>query len=61
MWLFLLQLDVEDTPTILLYGGGALVSVWLLSAIVGAIDSIPVVMSLNSNSGEIRQKFDFYS
>ncbi|CAO2828234.1 unnamed protein product [Amaranthus hypochondriacus] len=38
-----IELDVEDTPTILLYGGGALVSVWLLSAIVGAIDSIPVV------------------
>ncbi|XP_021725400.1 protein CURVATURE THYLAKOID 1A, chloroplastic-like isoform X2 [Chenopodium quinoa] len=38
-----IDLDVEDSPTILLYGGGAIVALWLLSAIVGAIDSIPVL------------------
>ncbi|XP_021758857.1 protein CURVATURE THYLAKOID 1D, chloroplastic-like isoform X1 [Chenopodium quinoa] len=41
-----IDLDVEDSPTILLYGGGAVVALWLLSAIVGAIDSIPVLPKL---------------
>ncbi|KAL2907282.1 Protein CURVATURE THYLAKOID 1D chloroplastic [Bienertia sinuspersici] len=41
-----IELDVEDSPTILLYGGGALLAVWLLSAIVGAIDSIPLFPKL---------------
>ncbi|XP_010681048.2 protein CURVATURE THYLAKOID 1D, chloroplastic [Beta vulgaris subsp. vulgaris] len=40
------ELDVEDSPTYLLYGGGGLVAVWLLSAIIGAIDSIPVFPKL---------------
>jgi len=38
-----LQLDSEDSYTIFLYGGGALVAVYLLSVVIGAIDSIPVV------------------
>lgn len=38
-----MQLDSEDTFPILLYTGGAVVVVWLASAVVGAIDSIPVV------------------
>lgn len=37
-----IKLDSEDSYTIFLYGGGALVTVYLLSAIIGAIDSIPV-------------------
>lgn len=37
-----LKLDTEDSYSLLLYGGGALISVWLLSAVVGAIDSIPL-------------------
>ncbi|XP_010266327.1 PREDICTED: protein CURVATURE THYLAKOID 1D, chloroplastic-like [Nelumbo nucifera] len=37
-----IKLDLEDTYSILLYGGSALVAVWLASAIVGAIDSIPL-------------------
>lgn len=38
-----MQFDSYDTSTILLYGSGALVALWLSSVIVGAIDSIPLV------------------
>lgn len=37
------QFDSDDTYSLLAFGGGALVAVWLASAVVGAIDSIPVV------------------
>ena len=37
------QLDSEDAYSIILYGSGALVALWLTSALVGAIDSIPLV------------------
>ena len=40
-----MQLDSDDTYSILVYGTGALVALWLSSAVVGAIDSIPVVGS----------------
>ncbi|KAL2531311.1 protein CURVATURE THYLAKOID 1D [Abeliophyllum distichum] len=39
---FDLKFDTEDTNSILAFGGGALVAVWVASAVVGAIDSIPV-------------------
>ncbi|KAJ9128664.1 hypothetical protein P3X46_034632 [Hevea brasiliensis] len=38
--------DSEYTYSILLYGGGALVALWLASAVVGAIDSIPLFPKL---------------
>lgn len=38
-----LQLDNDDAYIFLLYGSGALVTLWLASAIIGAIDSIPLV------------------
>ncbi|KAL8062820.1 hypothetical protein ABFX02_02G172000 [Erythranthe guttata] len=34
---------VENKSTVLLYGGGAVVSVWLASIVVGAINSVPVL------------------
>jgi len=38
------QLDFEkDSYLIFLYGGGSLLALWLVAAVVGAIDSIPVV------------------
>ncbi|KAI3947624.1 hypothetical protein MKX01_034289 [Papaver californicum] len=37
-----LKLDSEDTYSYLVYGSGALITLWLASAVVGAIDSIPV-------------------
>ncbi|CAI9767032.1 unnamed protein product [Fraxinus pennsylvanica] len=37
-----LDFDSDDTYSLLAFGGGALVAVWLASAVVGAIDSIPV-------------------
>ncbi|XP_012081647.1 protein CURVATURE THYLAKOID 1D, chloroplastic isoform X2 [Jatropha curcas] len=40
------KFDSEDTYSILLYGGGAIVAVWLASAVVGAIDSIPLFPKL---------------
>lgn len=39
----IIQFDSDGTNIILLYGGGALVALWFASAIVGAIDSIPLV------------------
>ncbi|XP_057972481.1 protein CURVATURE THYLAKOID 1D, chloroplastic isoform X2 [Malania oleifera] len=46
-----IKLDSEDAYSILLYGSGALVAVWLASAVVGAIDSIPVVCLLTQIHG----------
>ncbi|KAI3889834.1 hypothetical protein MKX03_033872 [Papaver bracteatum] len=37
-----LKLDSEDAYSYLAYGSGALVTLWLASAVVGAVDSIPV-------------------
>ncbi|KAJ4728173.1 protein CURVATURE THYLAKOID 1A, chloroplastic-like [Melia azedarach] len=34
---------VENKSTVLLYGGGAIVAVWLSSIVVGAINSIPLL------------------
>ncbi|GFP95138.1 protein curvature thylakoid 1a chloroplastic [Phtheirospermum japonicum] len=34
---------VENKQTVILYGGGAIVAVWLASIVVGAINSIPLV------------------
>lgn len=34
---------VENKSTVLLYGGGAIVAVWLSSIIVGAINSVPLL------------------
>ncbi|XP_043712568.1 protein CURVATURE THYLAKOID 1D, chloroplastic-like isoform X2 [Telopea speciosissima] len=41
-----LNLDSEDTSPLLLYGSGALVVLWLTSALVGAVDSIPLFPKL---------------
>ncbi|KAK3194682.1 hypothetical protein Dsin_025992 [Dipteronia sinensis] len=37
---------VENKSTVLLYGGGAIVGIWLSSIVVGAINSIPLVPKL---------------
>ncbi|EPS57813.1 hypothetical protein M569_17004 [Genlisea aurea] len=34
---------VENKPTVVLYGGGAIAAVWLASALVGAINSVPLL------------------
>ncbi|PRQ32303.1 putative cyanobacterial aminoacyl-tRNA synthetase, CAAD domain, protein CURVATURE THYLAKOID 1 [Rosa chinensis] len=34
---------VENKSTVLLYGGGAIVAVWLSSIVVGAVYSVPLV------------------
>lgn len=38
-----LQFDSEDPYSVLLFGTGALAVLWLTSAIIGAVDSIPIV------------------
>ncbi|CAN0825154.1 Protein CURVATURE THYLAKOID 1A, chloroplastic [Linum grandiflorum] len=41
---------LENKSTVVLYGGGAVVAVWLSSILVGAINSVPVVSTnLNLN------------
>lgn len=46
---FDLQWDaIEDKPTVLLYGGGAIVALWLTSVVVGAINAVPLVCSCSS-------------
>ncbi|KAE7999410.1 hypothetical protein FH972_003843 [Carpinus fangiana] len=37
---------VENKSTVLLYGGGAIVAVWLSSILVGAINSVPLLPKL---------------
>ncbi|KAK1313261.1 Uncharacterized protein QJS10_CPA06g02202 [Acorus calamus] len=34
---------VENKSTVLIYGGGAIVAVWLSSIVVGAINSVPLL------------------
>ncbi|KAK8556719.1 hypothetical protein V6N13_064730 [Hibiscus sabdariffa] len=41
-----IKVENEDAYSIILYGSGALVAVWLASALVGAIDSIPLFPKL---------------
>ncbi|XP_047152501.1 protein CURVATURE THYLAKOID 1D, chloroplastic, partial [Vigna umbellata] len=40
------QFDTNDTGSIVLYGGGVLTALWLTTAVVGAIDSIPLFPKL---------------
>ncbi|KAI5058459.1 hypothetical protein GOP47_0026629 [Adiantum capillus-veneris] len=35
--------SIEDKTNLLVYGGGALVAVWLSSTIVGAVNSVPLL------------------
>ncbi|CAH8273561.1 unnamed protein product [Arabidopsis lyrata] len=37
---------LENKSTVLIYGGGAIVAVWLSSIVVGAINSVPLVTNL---------------
>ncbi|KAL7259079.1 hypothetical protein ACSBR1_005058 [Camellia fascicularis] len=37
---------VEDKSTVILYGGGAIVAVWLSSIFIGAINSVPLLPKL---------------
>ncbi|KAK8663845.1 hypothetical protein V6N13_083650 [Hibiscus sabdariffa] len=46
-----IKLENEDAYSIILYGSGALVAVWLASALVGAIDSIPLFPKLMEVAG----------
>ncbi|XP_008455611.1 protein CURVATURE THYLAKOID 1D, chloroplastic isoform X2 [Cucumis melo] len=41
-----LKLESVDTYSLALYGAGAFFGIWLVSAIVGAVDSIPLVPKL---------------
>ncbi|KAL6513626.1 hypothetical protein OROGR_021112 [Orobanche gracilis] len=34
---------IENKPTVITYGGGAVVGVWLAAIVVGAVDSIPLL------------------
>ncbi|XVF17333.1 hypothetical protein REPUB_Repub10bG0111700 [Reevesia pubescens] len=43
---FNIKLDSEDAYPIISYGSGALVALWLASAVIGAIDSIPLFPKL---------------
>ncbi|XP_011100007.1 protein CURVATURE THYLAKOID 1D, chloroplastic-like [Sesamum indicum] len=38
-----IKFDYEEAYTVFVYGGGGTVAVWLAAAVVGAIDSIPVL------------------
>ncbi|CAN6710863.1 unnamed protein product [Malus baccata var. baccata] len=40
---------VENKSTVLLYGGGAIVAVWLSSIVVGAVNSVPLVSDFFGN------------
>ncbi|XP_050371435.1 protein CURVATURE THYLAKOID 1D, chloroplastic [Argentina anserina] len=43
---FNVKLDNDDAYVYILYGGGVLATLWLASAIIGAIDSIPLFPKL---------------
>lgn len=46
-FLVVMQFDSEDTLSIVLFGSGSLIALWLALAVVGTIDSIPLVFSLS--------------
>ncbi|KAL3572083.1 hypothetical protein D5086_025987 [Populus alba] len=37
---------VENKSTVIIYGGGAVVAVWLSSILIGAVNSVPLISSL---------------
>ncbi|XP_052197471.1 protein CURVATURE THYLAKOID 1D, chloroplastic isoform X1 [Diospyros lotus] len=41
-----IKVDSEDTYSLLLFGGGALIAVWIATTVVSAIDSIPLFPKL---------------
>ncbi|CAL1400118.1 unnamed protein product [Linum trigynum] len=41
-----LKFDSEDTVSLVIYGSGALLALWLTSAVVSAVDSIPLFPKL---------------
>jgi hypothetical protein len=51
MLLYFAQWDaLENKSTVLLYGGGAIVAVWISSIVVSAVNSVPLVLiQLQSN------------
>ncbi|KAK4344948.1 hypothetical protein RND71_035124 [Anisodus tanguticus] len=53
--LLILWNAVEDKSTVLLYGGGTIIAIWLSSIVVGAINSVPLVMS-SSRGNNLLQK-----
>lgn len=53
---FLVQWDgLENKSTVLVYGGGAIVAVWLSSIVVGAINSVPLVNNLYMTLFNLRE------
>ncbi|KAF9669033.1 hypothetical protein SADUNF_Sadunf14G0065800 [Salix dunnii] len=45
---------VENKSTVIIYGGGAVVAVWLSSILIGAVNSVPLVASQNLGAGGAR-------
>jgi len=43
---YIFQLNIEVTPTLILAGSAAFVALWVLSSVVAAIDSVPLVQKL---------------
>lgn len=43
LWACSFQLDIEVTPTYVVLGGGALIVLLILSKIISAIDSVPLL------------------
>lgn len=43
VWFFVQWDGLENKSTVIIYGGGAIVAVWLSSIVVGAINSVPLV------------------
>ncbi|GER34491.1 protein CURVATURE THYLAKOID 1D [Striga asiatica] len=40
-----IKFDFQDTYSLLVFGGGGAVALWLATAVIGAIDSIPLVVA----------------
>lgn len=45
-WGFVMQLDSDNTYSIVLYGFGSVLAIYLTSAIVGSLESVPLVSYL---------------
>ncbi|AQK75088.1 Protein CURVATURE THYLAKOID 1D chloroplastic [Zea mays] len=43
---YIFQLNIEVTPTLILTGFGAFIALWILSSVVAAVDSVPLVQKL---------------
>ncbi|THU59069.1 hypothetical protein C4D60_Mb03t21100 [Musa balbisiana] len=50
--------SIENKSTVFLYGGGALLAVWLSAVVISAVNSVPLVDAVNKSIGVVLSNCD---